>query len=351
MSANSLILFSPPIVALLLSLAATRWLAAHAGRVLGRLDYPNERSLHRRPVPRTGGLGVLLGLASAWLMIGLTGAGAEPLGWITLALALVGSVAFVDDLGHLPPWIRLLVHFAAAAVLVFGGLGLEHLELPGFTLGLPSVVSVGLTLLFAVWMTNLYNFMDGMDGFAGGMTVFGFGALAFLGWLDGELSYATAAFSVATAAAGFLAVNFPPARIFLGDIGSSTLGLLAAGFSLWGAELGLFPLWAAVLAFSPFIVDATWTLLARLVRRERVWEAHRSHHYQRLVLAGWSQRKTLLRGYLLMAAAASCAIASPQLIAQEQWMLLAAWAIIYGSIHYRVGLVERLAVSERTCTP
>lgn len=343
--------FSAPVVALVLSLIGTRWLAAQGGSVLGRLDHPNARSLHTRPVPRTGGLGVLLGLLSAWLVVALGGAGAGALGWIALAGVLVGTVAFVDDLGHLPPWTRLLVHFAAAALLVVGGLGLGRLDLPGFALGLPSMASIALTLLFAVWMTNLYNFMDGMDGFAGGMSIFGFGALAVLGWLGGAHGYAAAAFSVAMAAAGFLAVNFPPARIFLGDIGSSTLGLLAAGFSLWGAERGLFPLWTAVLAFSPFVVDATWTLLTRLVRGERVWEAHRSHHYQRLVLAGWSHRKTLLRAYLVMAAAASCAVASPRLVAEEQWMLLAAWAIIYGLIHYRVRLVERLAVSERTCTP
>ena len=89
--------------------------------------------------------------------------------------------------------------------------------------------------------------------------------------------------------------NFPPARIFLGDAGSSTLGLLAAGLSLIGTQRGLFPLWVAWLAFSPFIVDATWTLLRRLYAGERVWQAHRSHHYQRLVLAGWGHRKTLLR--------------------------------------------------------
>ncbi|NEX18745.1 glycosyltransferase family 4 protein [Thiorhodococcus mannitoliphagus] len=338
-----------PLLALVLSLAATPWLAAHPGSVLGRLDHPNARSLHKRPVPRTGGLGVLLGLLAAWLLIGLTGLAPPQLGWMIAAVALVAAVAFVDDLGHLPPWTRLLAHFGASAVLIAGGMRLETLELPGITLGLPGVFGISLTLLFSVWMTNLYNFMDGMDGFAGGMTAFGFGALAVLGWLGGDLAYAMAALCVATAAAGFLRVNFPPARIFLGDIGSSTLGLLAAGFTLWGADLGLFPPWAAVLAFSPFIVDATWTLLARLLRGERIWEAHRSHHYQRLVLAGWGHRKTLLRGYLVMAGAAGCALAAPGLPPNEQWMLLGAWAVIYAVIHYRVRLVERLARSGPTC--
>lgn len=122
---------------------------------------------------------------------------------------------------------------------------------------------------------------------------------------------------------------------------------MAAGFSLWGNQLGLFPLWTAWLAFSPFIVDATWTLLTRLARHERIWEPHRSHHYQRLVLAGWSHRETLLRSYLVMAAAAACAVASPRLSSQEQWLLLAGWASIYVLIHIKVGLVERHPAMDR----
>ena len=149
----------------------------------------------------------------------------------------------------------------------------------------------------------------------------------------------------AAAAAGFLWSNFPPARIFLGDLGSSTLGLLAAGFSLWGARDGLFPLWTAALAFSPFIVDATWTLGRRLARGERVWEAHRSHHYQRLVLAGWGHRKTVLRSYVLMAGAAASAVAAPGLATWEQWAVIGAWAVVYALIHFRVGLEERLVAS------
>jgi UDP-N-acetylmuramyl pentapeptide phosphotransferase/UDP-N-acetylglucosamine-1-phosphate transferase len=197
-----------------------------------------------------------------------------------------------------------------------------------------------LTVLYVVWMVNLYNFMDGMDGFAGGMALFGFAALAILGWRAGDPAFALTAACIAAAAAGFLTSNFPPARIFLGDVGSSTLGLLAAGLSLWGASAGRFPLWVAGLAFSPFIVDATWTLARRISRGERVWEAHRTHHYQRLVLAGWGHRKTVLRGYVLMAAVAACAVAAPGLSPPQQWLLLLAWAAIYGLIHVRVRLAE-----------
>lgn len=350
MSLDALILIVASLSGLILSMVATRWLASHAGARLGRLDHPNERSLHQTPVPRTGGLGVLLGTIVAWILLALFGQGAADLSWLAAAMALVAGVSFLDDLGHLHPGVRLSAHVLAAMLLICGGLGWHLIDLPGLTLAVPVFAWVGLTILLVVWMINLYNFMDGMDGFAGGMAVFGFGALAALGWLGGEPGYAAAALGIASAAAGFLTINFPPARIFLGDVGSSTLGLLGAGFSLWGAELGLFPLWTAALAFSPFIVDATWTLLARLAKGERIWEPHRSHHYQRLVLAGWGHRKTLLRSYLVMAGAAACAVASPDLATREQWMLLGAWAIIYFVIHLRVGLIERLALPDRSCT-
>mgnify|MGYP001806678859 FL=1 len=331
------------LAALILSLWLTRRLATRAGSGFGPLDHPNERSLHATPVPRSGGLGVLAGVILTLLTVLGLGWMDGALAWIWGALLLVALVSFLDDLGHLPPPARLTAHGLAAGLLMFGGLSWSRLDLPGFSLVFPGWLALVLTLLFVVWMINLYNFMDGMDGLAGGMAVFGFLVLAWFGWRGTEPVYALVCLGVAAAAAGFLASNFPPARIFLGDVGASSLGLLVAALALWGTELGLFPLWVAWLVFSPFIVDATWTLLVRLARGERVWEAHRSHHYQRLVLAGWSHRQTVLRAYGLMGAVSACAVAAPGLTAPEQWLLLGAWAVIYGLIHLRVGLVERNA--------
>jgi len=335
-----------PLLAGVVSAALTLALSRNAIGFLRIVDHPNERSLHQTPVPRTGGvavvIGIALGLAIAVTMIAAVG----PLGWIALAALLVGGISLLDDHRDVSQRYRLLAHAGAALLLYFSGLRWEQVGLPGLDAGLPNWLALGLTLIYIVWMINLYNFMDGMDGFAGGMALFGFGALAVLGLIGDAPTFAISALVIAAAAGGFLTRNFPPARIFLGDVGSSVLGLLAAAMTLWGAGLGLFPLWVGWLVFSPFIVDATWTLLRRIVNAEPFWRAHRSHHYQRLVLAGWGHRRTLLRAYLLMLAAAASAIAAASMPVGEQWMLLLAWVVVYALIHVRVGLAERLAAAQ-----
>jgi UDP-N-acetylmuramyl pentapeptide phosphotransferase/UDP-N-acetylglucosamine-1-phosphate transferase len=337
-------------VAGLVSAWLTGLLARGRIAALAVLDHPNERSLHAVPVPRSGGLALLGGLAAGVLVLagGLVTAGgiaAPPTaipGAIGAALLLVSAVSFLDDRGDVPRRLRLLAHLAAAGLLWLGGLRWGTPGLPGLDGALPGGLALILTLLYAVWMINLYNFMDGMDGLAGSMAAFGFGALAALGAAAGEPLFAGVSALVAAVAVGFLTGNFPPARIFLGDVGSSSLGLLAAALTLWGAALDLFQLWVGWLAFSPFIVDATWTLLRRALNREPVWRAHRSNHYQRLVLAGWGHRATLLRAMVLMAGAAATAVAAPGLPVAEQWLLILGWAAVYALVHWRVSLVERM---------
>ena len=342
-------------MAFALAAIASQILARYPGWLGAMMDEPNARSLHASATPRTGGMAVFLGLAGALALalaqegwpeqpvVSGTSAESSAWPWVLAALMPVAAVSLLDDWGGVRPRYRLGAHLVAGAVLVAGGLGWSHLDLPGLHLVLGPVLALPLTLLLVVWMTNLYNFMDGMDGLAGGMAVFGFGTLAVLGWRGGDPNYALACSTIVAAAAGFLTANFPPARLFLGDLGSTSLGLLAAALALLGNSRGLFPLWVAGLAFSPFILDATSTLIRRALRGERLWEAHRTHHYQRLVLAGWSQRRVMLRAWVLMAACSACATLAPDLPAADQWLLLAAWGAIYGVIGYRVGLAERLA--------
>jgi len=355
-----------PLLVLTFSISASlaAWLSS-SPRLFHRLiDVPNERSMHSRVVPRTGGVAVVGALlatcglalvatqppsALVWSALPLMDWAASDAmfeGWtgyagIAAALLLVGSVSFVDDCGHVDVKYRLAAHLGAAVILFSAGISWSEVDLPGFQWVMPPGVAAFLTLAYLVWMVNLYNFMDGMDGFAGGMAVFGFGTLALLGLQGGDATFALANALVGVAAGGFLVFNFPPARIFLGDLGSTTLGLLAGIATLSGARRGLFPLWVGWLAFSPFIVDASWTLLRRMCRGEAVWKAHRSHHFQLLLLAGWSHRKTALWSYVLMAACQITALVAAELNPRDQWLLIGGWVTLYLSIGFKIHTTRR----------
>jgi UDP-N-acetylmuramyl pentapeptide phosphotransferase/UDP-N-acetylglucosamine-1-phosphate transferase len=305
------------------------------------IDRPTERSLHDRPVPRGGGLAILGAFIVTLTGISVVRGFAADLVWIAAGAAIVATVSYLDDRSGLSPGVRLLSHAAASGVLVLGGVSLPHVTLPGVTVSIPHSLLVGFAVLFTIWMTNLYNFMDGMDGFAGGMAVIGFATFALFGWRAGYESFATVSLILAAASAGFLLFNFPPARIFMGDVGSSTLGFLVAGLSIWGARDGVFPHWVAVLVFSPFVVDATVTLFRRLFRGERVWDAHRSHYYQRLVRLGWGHRRTVLREYVLMLASAGSALWAVSLPPAGQWALILVWVAVYTALGVLVSRLEQ----------
>lgn len=297
------------------------WLALAGLLRRGRLpmDHPNARSLHATPTPRIGGLGILAGLAvaSAWL------GDAALLPAMLGALALA-AVSLADDVRGLPVWVRFLAHFAAAAgCLLAWGIA-----------GWPLLAGT----LAVVWMTNLYNFMDGANGLAGGMATIGFGALALAAWLGGAPGLAAFCAAIAAAALAFLYFNFPTARLFMGDVGSIPLGFLAAALGIVGVQQDAWPWLFPLLVFSPFIVDASVTLVRRAARGEKVWRAHRSHYYQRVVLLGASHRRLALAAWALMLTMAALAFA---LLLLRQH---AAWVLVLSAMLY---LVLFLAIDRR----
>jgi UDP-GlcNAc:undecaprenyl-phosphate/decaprenyl-phosphate GlcNAc-1-phosphate transferase len=292
------------------------------------LDHPNERSLHHQPVPRTGGIGIALGMAGTVPFI-------SPTEWWPMwigVLLLVGT-SFLDDLMGLPVLGRLGIHFIAASTFMSALLP-NRIESGWIFMAIVAVVAI-------VWMINLYNFMDGMDGLAGGMAVFGFGFLAIAAWLGGNVPFALVNAIIASAAGAFLLFNFYPARIFLGDAGSTAFGFLAAGMALIGWRDGVWSLWFPVLVFSPFIVDATVTLLKRVVLGEKFWQAHRSHCYQRLVLSGWGQRRTILAEYSLMAFCGFAALACQRLSQQHRILLLSICVALFVILAIAVHRIQR----------
>lgn len=312
----------------LISALAVRWAISRAVK-WGLIDVPNDRSLHSGIVPRSGGLGILVGVGAGWLFAGAIGYVLK--GWPALVVAAgaVAVISLLDDLRDLSPWPRIAVHLAASLAPVALDMQLRRLEMPGLAIELDFAWGALLSVLFATWFINLYNFMDGMDGLSGGMTFFGFGTLTVLGVMHGELAFALGAGVVSAAAVGFLLFNFPPARVFMGDVGSAPLGFLAAVFLLRADALGIAPLWLGVLVFGPFFVDATATVIRRAVQRETLWEAHCGHFYQRCVQAGWTQRRTLLTEYALMSACGGTAILVANAGVWCQWAAIVTWAVVY----------------------
>lgn len=277
------------LLAVLLSLLLTGALRRYA---LARrlLDLPNARSSHTVPTPRGGGVAIvltfLLGLpfllwadVMNWReTLGLGGAG-----------ALVALVGFVDDHRHIAARWRLLVHFAAVAWALFWMGGLPALPPFGAAAGVDWLAYVA-AALYLVWLLNLYNFMDGIDGLAGVEAVSVCLGGALLYWLTALGDGWGAPMLLLAAVAGFLCWNFPRARIFMGDAGSGFLGLMLGLLSIQAAWVSLSFFWAWLILLGVFTVDATLTLLRRLVRRQRLYEAHRSHAYQyasRKVGAHW----------------------------------------------------------------
>lgn len=319
------------LTALVLSAWLTRRFCDPASR-FHILDHPNERSLHSRPTPRSGGVAILTSVLAGFFLLALLEETGQILAWLGLSTAIMAALSFVDDHRGLSVRVRLLGHLACAGILVASGLVLPLVSLPGVVWEWPAWIGMLFSLLFLLWMINLYNFMDGMDGFAGGMAVIGFGTFALLGHLSGSQPFAAVGLVIAAAAGGFLLFNFPPARIFMGDTGSSILGLLAGAMILWAARHDIFPFWVGLLVFSPFLVDATITLIRRLLRRERVWQAHKTHYYQRLVQFGWGHRKTVLAEYLLMCACSVSAVIAGSLTTGGQIVILLLWCVVYAGL-------------------
>lgn len=261
------------------SLAMTALLRRYA---LARsiIDIPNARSSHTLPTPRGGGVAIVVAFLLALPLLTWGGAldGAS-LAALLGAGALVAIIGFMDDHGHIAARWRLLGHFCAAIwALVWLG-GLPPLQMFGMTLSLGWTGHV-LAAFYLVWMLNLYNFMDGIDGIASVEAITTCLGACVLYLLSGATSLIWAPLLLACAVAGFLFWNFPPARIFMGDAGSGFLGIVLAVLSLLAAWHSPQLFWGWLILLGVFVVDATFTLARRLIRGDKVYEAHRSHAYQ-----------------------------------------------------------------------
>ena len=278
-------------IVFIVAAAILSWLLASRVRLyaLDRLlDIPNERSSHSRPTPRGGGLAIAVTTIGGIILAAMWG-------WISwnLAIALSGGgamialVGWIDDHRSLPALTRFAVQFLSAGWAIFWLGGLNSLSVGFSELHLGIIGSV-LAIVGIVWAINLYNFVDGIDGLAAGEAI----STGVIGGVlllkTGNTGLAMVAFLIAAANAGFLPLNWAPAKLFMGDVGSGLLGYLFAVLAIASENVGAVPLLLWVLLLGAFVFDATVTLCRRIAHGERWYHAHHSHAYQRMVQAGRS---------------------------------------------------------------
>ena len=250
-------------------------------------DIPNERSSHATPTPIGGGVVIVIVALITYLLISIFLTKNISFAYL-LGAFLVALVSWIDDLYSLSVSWRLLAHVAAAFLLVMGNNYWTAFGVPAlFSISLPNL-GQWITIAWVVWMINAYNFMDGIDGISaiqGSVTAI---AWSIVGSLSSQYDQLYP-LALLGACVGFLVHNWPPAKIFMGDVGSAFLGFTFASmpflFQNTKTNLALVPL-ATLLFLWPFVFDTTFTFFARLFNGERVWQAHRRHLYQRLVIAG-----------------------------------------------------------------
>jgi Fuc2NAc and GlcNAc transferase len=285
----------------------TRWLIVLQLRRRWCLDVPNARSSHAVPTPRLGGIGIFVGIGTGVATAWLWGCGV-PHPAIILSVLLVATVGFADDIRSRPVLTRLSIEVLAAAGLVYCRGGLPELPLPepcNVPLG---ILSAPIAVLWLVAVANIYNFLDGMDGFAAVQgCICGLGAA----FLEPNSPLSTMGFAIAGGCLGFLLHNWHPAKMFMGDVGALGLGfaLAALPFQLHEHDrsasvfcIGMF-LWF-------FLTDGVVTIFCRLLRGEKIWTSHRSHLYQQLVTSGLRQECVTARVMIAASVVAVLAVAA-----------------------------------------
>ncbi len=312
-------------------------------RHLRLLDVPNERSSHTKPTPRGGGLAIVAGFLLGLALLPLLGDAAQLArpyfpGFLA-GLGLIVLIALYDDLRAPGAGIKFAVQLMAILIVMALGMTIDRLRLPQFELIEFGWWAYPLTLVWILGLTNAYNFMDGLDGMAGGTALMASVFFAWLAFRSGSQFVYLPALAIAAASFGFLLFNWSPARIFMGDVGSTFLGFGFAVLAIIAARQDAAQLSILVmpLLLLHFIFDTVFTFLRRLIGREVVWRAHRTHLYQLLNRLGYSHRQisglyTALA--LLQGTAALWLVSLPA--GQEIWVfvpfllmygLFAAWVI------------------------
>lgn len=294
-------------------------------RSISVVDTPNERSLHQGQIPRGGGLVIVTLL----LLSLLTMAIATPRSITFLALFVLtlawAVLSWVDDRTDLSPRRRLLFQlgFAACTVAAFGWV--NTLQISSYSYISLSWFGLICTFIGVLWLSNLYNFMDGMDGLAASQTIIAATTIAFWFWQAGDTALAICCMVLAAASYGFLLRNWHPAKVFMGDVGSITIGAFFATMLIYGQSRYQIPAISFVLLLAVFVFDSSVTILKRIWRREKFWLPHRSHYYQRAALLGFNQGAVTVASVVLMIV---CAMIASVTVLYHDRIAIAALAVL-----------------------
>ena len=317
-----------------------RWLLMGNQKFLA-VDRPNERSLHTRVVPRGGGLAVVGVIALLWVMFSVVSGDQQLIDVILFGgFVAVCGVGFADDRHRIPAIGRLIIELVVALVVVLSVGGPLTFAAGGLLVPIPGWLGITLAGFGIVWMTNLYNFMDGADGMVAGPSAVVALCLAvwFLNVEDAVLFYLN--LGVAGSCVGFLILNWSPAKIFMGDVGSLALGYYFAVMALIGVVEHDLSIGAFIILYGLFLVDTSVTLIRRMIAGKRWWEAHTEHYYQRAIRAGLTHAQVAAGAIMLTALAAVCA--SMEALGMTSngipFLLLGALILIAGRIVSRSGI-------------
>lgn len=301
-------IFSSFVLVKIFKFFAPRW---------GFIDQPNERSSHGQATPRAGGIGIVVAFLLVQRYLSQQGIYFENVPFF-IGTCFMVMVSFIDDRWGLPVFVRLGIHIAAGVCVVASGgslLGLGDGFGPLWVMG-DRVV----TVLFVVGATNIFNFMDGIDGIAGVQAmIIGAGA-GWIFYIFHDISFASSLWVLAGVSFGFVIHNFSRDKIFMGDVGSVFLGYTFSSLAVLPHSTRVIPSWAWVIFLWPFLFDGTFTLFRRLMRRQKVYEAHRDHIYQQLVQWGLSHAQvTAMYGLLSLGLAAALVMSVGYGFIQNEW--------------------------------
>jgi len=264
------------------------------------VDRPNERTLHLGTVPRGAGLIIVLSLLLGLLGVTVLSGRIDVFGTLGLLIACWAGLSWWDDQFDLSPWRRFSVQVVLSIVTILAYGWIIDVQIASDTWITLSWFGMPLSVLGVLWLANLYNFMDGMDGMAAAQTIIAATTLSFWFWHASDVYLAFLCAVLAAACYGFLLWNWHPAKIFMGDVGSITIGAFFATLIVIGITRYQFSLVSCGLLFAVFVGDTTLTLLRRVSRKEKFWLPHRSHYYQRLAVSGVSHSKTVVAAIILM---------------------------------------------------